>query len=140
MKSNSTTPNGAAPMQAANLNCACGEAFPVHPAGYCGGSGYAITASGEKICYSCADKAQREELKDRSKPFCAYVSGDGKLITSWTGGELMKVTQSWPCQLTRSSNWHDSKSYRSIRATDCHGRKWYGRGSAGVCITLRAAK
>jgi hypothetical protein len=120
---NTTKPAGGA--RPALTHCACGNAFPVHPVGYCGGSGYA---------------AQREELRDRSKPFFAYLSGDGRHVTSWTGGELMRVTQSWPCELTRASNWHDARSYRCVRAVDCHWGRWYGRGSAGVCIKMRAAK
>lgn len=83
---------------------------------------------------------QREELKDRSKSFDAYVSSDGRSITTWTGGKLMDVTQSWPCQITRPSHWHDSRSYRSIRARDVHGTMWYGRGSAGIAIKMRPMK
>jgi len=133
----STSSNPIAAREAGQTHCACGAAFPIHEKGYCGSSGYAVLPDGRKICYACADKQQIEELQDRSKPFGAYVSGDGQTITSWTGGRLMDVTQSWPCTLTRRSNWHSSKSYRSFRARDVHGKLWYGRGSAGVCITLR---
>lgn len=126
-------------MQTANqTHCACGAAFPIHPIGYCGGSGYAITRDSVKICYSCADKAQIEELKDRSKPFGAYVSGDGRAITSWTGGHLMRITRSRSCRLTRLSHTHDKGSYMSVHCVDVHGGHWHGRGSAGICITLRA--
>lgn len=117
----------------------CNAAFPSRP--HTGAtSGYAITPKGIYVCYACADAMQREELKDRSKSFFAYVSSDGKRITTWTGGTLMTVTQSWPCQLTRSSHSHDSRSYKCIRATDVHGGRWYGRGSAGVCIKMRPVK
>lgn len=130
MKTNTTTPT----------HCAlCSTAFPPVPQGG-GAAGYAVTREGLHICYACADAQQIEEMKDRSKSFGAYVSSDGQRITSWTGGLLMRVTQSWSCQLTRQSQWHDSRSYKSIRATDVHGKKWYGRGSAGVCITMRPCK
>jgi hypothetical protein len=103
--------------------------------------GYArFGESDSLVCYACADERQREELKDRSKSFGAYVSSDGKQITSWTGGLLMRVTQSWSCALSRRSNWHDAKSFKCIRAVDVHGGKWFGRGSAGVCITMRPCK
>lgn len=118
----------------------CNAPFPIHPPGYSGGSGYACLASGGVVCYSCADALQRDELKDHSKPFGAYVSSDGQTITTWTGGRLMDVVRSQPCALTRASYTHDSRSYRSIRARDVHGNLWHGRGSAGVCITLRPMK
>lgn len=122
-----------------HTNCAlCFNPFPPVPAGG-GAAGYAVTRDGSHICYACADAQQREELKDR-EPFSAYLSSDGKTITTWTGGKLMDIAQSWPCTLTRNSHWHSAKSYRSIRAVDVHGAKWYGRGSAGVCITLRPMK
>lgn len=108
------------------------------------GTGYATYARDTKhetrVCYSCADKRQREELKDRSKPFCAYVSSDGHEITSWTGGKLMKVVESFPCVLTRQSFTHDRKSFMSLRAVDCHGGHWFGRGSSGIAIKLRPVK
>lgn len=121
-------------------NCAiCSAPFPIHPKGYCGGSGYAIAPDNRKICHPCADKEQIESLKDRSKPVVAYV-GKGDVITTWTGGKLMTITRAWPCQLTRRSNWHDAKSYLSIHAVDVHGGHWAGRGSEGVAIKLRPVK
>jgi hypothetical protein len=123
-----------------DTNCSrCNALFPEPPKGG-GAAGYATLPDDSRICYACADAMQIEELKDRSKSFCAYVSSDGKQITTWTGGKLMDVTQSWPCALSRRSNWHDEKSYRCIRAKDVHGNRWYGRGSAGVVIKLRACK
>lgn len=121
-----------------NTSCACGAAFPVHPAGYCGGTGYATLPDGERICYPCADNRQIEELRDRSKPFCAYV-GNG-VISTWTGGKLMTVTRAIPCALSRRSNWHDARSFKSIHAVDVHGGHWAGRGSEGVVIKLRPVK
>lgn len=119
--------------------CACGASFPIHPAGYSGGSGYAVLPNGERICYACADKRQVEELKDRSKPFCAYVGRDNS-ITTWTGGKLMTITRAWPCQLTRQSFTHDRRGYLSIHAVDVHGGHWAGRGSEGIAIKLRPVK
>lgn len=126
--------------------CACGANFPVHPPGHCGATGYAVLPNGERICYACADKRQIEELKDRSKPFCAYlslVSKDswlGYQVTTWTGGKLMRVTSAWPCKLTRQSFTHDRGSYLSIHAVDVHGGHWAGRGSDGIAIKLRPVK
>jgi len=85
-----------------------------------GATGYAYDKHDNVLCYDCADKAQIEELKDRSKPFVAYVGKDNS-ITTWTGGKLMTITRAWPCQLIRQSNWHNSKGYMSIHAVDVHG-------------------
>lgn len=126
-------------MKTTPTHCAlCSEDFP--PVPVTGAAGYAVTHEGLHICYRCADAREREQLRDRSKPFCAYLSSDGASITTWTGGNLMRVTQSWPCKLTRQSQFHDRNSYKCIRAVDVHGGRWYGRGSAGICITLRPCK
>lgn len=103
-------------------------------------NGYAVRSDGKRICYACADAAQREELTDRSRPVFAYVSCGGRSIGTWTGGKLMDVISSRPCKLTRQSYTHDSKSYKSIRARDIHGKEWFGRGSEGICIKLKAVK
>ncbi len=112
----------------------CGQTFPILTNG---GTGYAVTSDGKKICYSCADKRQIADLKDRSKPFIGYLSSDEKSVTSWTGGKLMTVLYSVPCRLTRQSYTHDVRGYRSVRAKDIHGGEWIGRGSAGIAIKLR---
>lgn len=123
-----------------STHCACGNAFPVHPEGYCGGSGYAVLPSGEKICYPCADKREIEALRDRSKPFVAYVGSCGNRITTWTGGKLMDITEARRCRLSRQSFTHSDSTYFSIHAVDVHGGHWAGRGSSGIAIKLRPVK
>jgi hypothetical protein len=122
--------------------CSCCHHVKPTPEGC--GTGYAVydpeTPAPRMVCYDCADNLQREELRDRSKPVCAYVSGDGIRITTWTGGHLMTVTRSTPCSLTRQSFTHSRKSYRTISAKDVHGGSWYGRGSPGIAIRLRPCK
>jgi len=103
----------------------CRKPFPVHPPGYCGGTGYAVLTDGSRVCYACADKWQLERLKDRSSPVIAYLQGGD--ITTWTGGKLMKVV----------SSRHTRNGERSIRARDYHGGCWAGRGSNGMAIKLR---
>jgi len=103
-------------------------------------TGYARCDDGKSlVCYSCCDKRQVEELRDRSKPFHAYLSGDGLTVGTWTGGKLMDVVSRWSCKLSRRS-WAHGKDYSSVRARDVHGALWYGRGSPGVCITMRPRK
>lgn len=117
--------------------CPCGAEFGTGP-----GTGYALTSDGRTICYDCAHQMDIAGLKNRTKPFAAYVGAgeNANLITTWTGRKLMVITSSRPCQLTRFSFTHDRKSYRSIHAVDVHGGHWHGRGSAGICITLRPCK
>lgn len=100
-------------------------------------TGYATTPDGRRVCYDCADQATRDDLRDRSRPFCGYLSSDLAHVTTWTGGALMRVLSASPCQLTRTSYTHDRKSYKAIHAVDVHGGHWYGRGSAGIAIRLR---
>jgi hypothetical protein len=105
-----------------------------------GPAGYAITPDGSTICYGCADKRTIAELKDRTRPMGAYLSSDGARATTWTGGTLGAVVWSRPCRLTRLSFTHSKSSFRSVNVRDVHGGMWYGRGSPGVCITLRPMK
>ena len=100
---------------------------------------YAINDAGEIFSDEGVDLAQKRDLLDRTKPFLCYVSSDGKAVTGWKGNILGKVVQKIPCRLTRKSHWH-GKDYSSVRVQDCHGGLWYGRGSAGLAITLRPMK
>jgi hypothetical protein len=87
-------------------------------------------------CYACCGKRDIEALHDTSKPFGAYVSSDGKRITSWPGATLMHVTR----ETKSRTGWHGS-TLTHIRATDVHGRDWHGKGSGrGMCILMRACK
>jgi len=101
-------------------------------------TGTAHTQDGREICWTCADAEQVASLKDR-KPTGGYLSSDGTTITTWTGGELARVTWSRSCKLTRQS-WTHGKDYRTINARDVHGNYWTGRGSPGICINLRPIK
>lgn len=130
-----------------NTLCAdCELALPTFGPGHCGATGYAILPNGNRICYPCADKREIAELKDRSRPFVAYVGschGKGCVphqIQTWTGGKLMTIIEAKPCKLTRQSFTHDRNGYYSIHAVDVHGGHWHGRGSEGVAIKLRPCK
>lgn len=79
-------------------------------------------------------------MRDRSATFCAYLSEDGQRVTTWSGGTLGTVVASKPCKLTRRSWTHSADEYRSWTVRDVHGAYWYGRGSPGISIRLRAQK
>lgn len=116
-------------------HCAkCGAEFK--PYGI--GTGYA-TRDNQRICYACTDAEQREDMRDRSQPFVAYVSSDGRTVTTWTGGKLGDARYIGTVRLTRRSYTHGA-TMNSYRVTDVHGGEWYGRGSPGIAITLRPCK
>ena len=98
----------------------CGHVATPQPAGS-GGTGYARLPSGKRICYDCADKRQQEEMRTKND-FMAYVSGDGKHITSWSGGTLGTVTS----MKSRSNIFMRGDKLYSIRVRDIHGQEWYG--------------
>lgn len=102
-------------------------------------TGTAHTPDGREICCECADREQVQGLKDRSKPFGAYLDGDGRTVTTWTGGKLGTVTSSHTIHLARWSYVH-GKTMLAIRVRDVHGAMWHGRTSPGMCVTLRPSK
>lgn len=120
--------------------CACKQVLDCgHPIGEHSHitTGYATKADGKRICYACADAEQREELRDTSKPCFAYLSGTGRAVTTWTGGELMRVERETDWRIFGSRHNRGS----CVTARDCHGKRWHGRGAGrGMCIKLRACK
>lgn len=98
-------------------------------------NGIAYAQDGRSMCYACADREQRERVTTDDKIF-GYVSGDERAITTWTGGELMKVTEMGKSR----SGWYSSEIFY-IRATAPDGSHWYGKnGGSGMCITMKRAK
>lgn len=94
-------------------------------------TGTAHTADGREICYACADQEQREDMKTATA-FCAYVSSDGRRLTTWTGGDLGRV------HMGSRHPWSRERHYLS--ATDCHGTRWHGTGAPGMWASLRRCK
>lgn len=82
------------------------------------------------------DIRERRELLDRSKPFFAYVSSDGKSVTGWKGNVLGRITDKTNYRLARMSYVH-GKTINFYRVTDVHGGLWTGRGNPGIAIKLR---
>ena len=124
----------------------CGAAIPAKEpgaitSGYGHGSGVIVgaTRTGEQIeqspavCYTCCHAHDVEQLRDTSRPFGVYVSGDGKNITNWPGAALMRVTSE------SSGRAGFGGQMRYYRAVDVHGRQWHGKGSGrGMYIAMRA--
>ena len=91
--------------------------------------------SDSMVCYSCCHARDVTEMRDRTKPFCAYISSDNLRVSNWPGAKLGDVVS--------CSNYRNNIGARiycySVR--DIHGKYWHGRNSgAGMCILLRASK
>lgn len=116
----------------------CGTECKPSPGGL--GTGYAIFRDGARVCYACADKRQLADIEASQigDKFPAYVSSDGRKITSWTGGELMRVIH-WGDKhpWTLRSSW-GARYY--LRAVDAKGRVWSGTGADGMYANLRLTK
>lgn len=107
---------------------------PYSDAGCSGG--YALTRDNRMHCYGCCHVQDVAEMKDRTKPFYCYLSGDGATVSNWPGGELGRVHSLGSSR----AGWHGSRIYR-FHVRDMHGGWWQGRGAGkGMCCTLRAMK
>lgn len=97
------------------------------------GTGYATTVDGKTSCYGCAEAQERTEFA-RADRYTAYVSADGRHLTTWTGAILARVTR-----LHTSKRAH--KTY--VNATDIlTGTEWTGVGPLdnGTYVNLRRTK
>ncbi len=117
----------------ANVTCSdCGST--ITPPAACGPTGYAITPDGRKICYSCSNAAERADFAAADR-YAAYLSGDGRHVTTWPGGELARVTY------CRSHRGGFGGEYVTVDATGPDGSRWYGRGGGrGMYLRLRRRK
>lgn len=105
--------------------------------GVAGGTGYATMRDGRKLCYPCADDVERAEM-DTAETFTAYLSSDGKSITTWTGGHLAHVQSlSTSKRYTPTGGqWH-AHYVTAIR----NGVTWHGvNAGTGMVITLRRSR
>jgi hypothetical protein len=97
---------------------------------------YASDAQGNIYSDEGVDIAEREQLKDRSKPFCCYLNSDCSKVTGWKGNILGMVISRGITPRRRNY-----PAMTSVHVRDCHGGLWYGRGQGGsVYITLRPLK
>ena len=126
----------------AQLRCAqCLQLIDLNPGN--GASGYGLT--GERpnfraICYACCFESDKRELLDRTKPFFAYLAGDGRTVTNWPGSTLGTVTHE-----SSARNGFNRSKITCIRMRDVHGAMWQGRGPGrgpgrGMYIRLRPMK
>lgn len=101
------------------------------------GTGYARDDDGRTLCYDCAEVTERANFQaaETGAQWFAYLAGDGRTVTTWTGALLATVRREWT---TREG--FGGATVR-VWARDEWGRWWGGRGSGrGVYIRLRLLK
>jgi hypothetical protein len=63
------------------------------------GTGYATDReTGRRSCYACSDNLEREAMGTAER-FFAYLSSDGRTVTTWSGGKLgtiLRLSQNLP--------------------------------------------
>ena len=116
---------------------ACGCSVPafeeVFPPGTCT-SRYARRATGEFVCIPCAEEEEVRAFAAAGR-YDAYLSGDGREVTTWTGRTLARVTS----RDVRTAGFCGRQTY--VRAIDAAGRVWHGRGPGeGMYVRLRRGR
>lgn len=103
------------------------------------GTGYAYeSATDRTLCYACSDASERERMAALpvGGSVLAYASGDGRTLTTWTGGTLARVTG----HSVARTGWHGSEVHRWW-AVSPDGARWHGANAGhGMCINLRKLK
>lgn len=92
-------------------------------------NGIARDAAGNTMCYKCAaDRLKADALAD--KVFVAYVSTDGKWITTWDGQRIGTVHR------------RTVSGFKAYYRVTAYGKIWYGQGpsESGTYVTLRQYK
>ncbi len=96
-------------------------------------TGTAHTRDGREICFDCADKEQRADMRT-AQHYTAYLTGDK--ITTWSGGLLARVTY----RRTRRVGFHGSERVY-FNAVDLDGKRWHGNSPGdGMYCRLHASK
>lgn len=98
-----------------------------------------IAHTGKRICYPCADRDTRENMRVTDK-VVAYVSADGRQVTTWTGGLLGNT---WNVRIgNKRYGTFGPTSRVYVNVTDLYGGEWYGSGphENGQYVTLHRRK
>lgn len=62
------------------------------------GTAHTSDEPSREICWTCADKGERERMKTERKMVAYITERDGaRAVTTWTGGRLARVTR-WACR------------------------------------------
>lgn len=116
----------------------CGH-VPTPPTAFYGNGipttpGYAVRPDDSRVCYACADADQLARAADpATRVLYAYVTSDGRTVSTWTGGELARVVAHG--YSPRAAFGH-GLNYWTVRTAD--GRRWHGSNAGpGMLIRLR---
>jgi hypothetical protein len=131
-------------------SCPCGAAFPVHPPGHCGGTGYAIKPDGVRVCYPCAAAAERADMIRDGRATLYLANGDGQPVNpsqrdpaawklgNWTGHLAFALSE---CQPYRHPFSHSRRGGIAFRFRGPDGAEWHGRHDADhQLVTVRRCK
>lgn len=89
---------------------------------------------GRELCVNCCNSHEAAEFS-KAQHYCAYLSGDGKTITTWPGGVLAQVVKLW------SVHNNMAGEILRIRAVDASGNKWHGTSPGrGMYCRLHRSK
>lgn len=98
--------------------------------------GYGTDAHGKRHCYECCATQDRDYMNAHGE-ISAYLSSDGKHITTWPGSVLMRVTREW--ETSAGGFARNTRITRVWAIVD--GEYWHGRGPGrGMYIRMTRAK
>lgn len=86
-----------------------------------------------EMCVLASEKFSMAKRHSSGESFTCYISCDGCSATTFTGDKLASVEDRH--QTNRKGFGGGFADY--IRVRDSAGRRWYGYGNNGMCITLR---
>ena len=126
------------------LDCGhvCQDAGQHRPGNY----GYR-TADNSTACDTCLTASELDYIANASRGdvLCAYLSGDGRTVTMWTGEVLMSKVQRGADHPFSESHFNSMSGRRGadrfyVSAWDSSGHKWHGVAGLGMYTNLRRCK
>ena len=97
-------------------------------------TGTGHTTDGREVCWNCSNSLEAAEFS-KAQHYCAYLSDDGKTITTWPGGVLAQVAQLW------SVHNNMAGEILRIRAVAADGSRWHGTSPGrGMYCRLHRSK
>lgn len=113
----------------------CHRELPVNESG---GTGYARTRSGKKICYECAGKRETKEISKKSpgsKHLFYLTKKDGRyVVTNWPGSIKYTVTG------VKTGRHNIAGTRTDVWFKDHDGNEWHGVQMGEYNQVLHATK
>jgi hypothetical protein len=101
-----------------------------------------MTTTAAACTYACNASTSAQEVAEfktrEAAPYTAYLSSDGKRITTWTGETLGAIISTGTP--IKSRGW-DTNTHTPFRARCIDGRVYFGRhNGGGVYLRMRPLK